>query len=348
MTHPQIIQVPGVGQEVAQGLAPLIQVLQNRQELAQRQAEAQQRADQAQKDMIANMFAIGLRTPGFESTDEAKTMEQQLGIPGLGQAIAQARNQSQREAMARVDAYVESLPDNPRLRAGIRASMAGAAVGATAEIQNATFKAFAPDLPLDELERARLAEMRANTRRIERDLARMPKEPTQADQQHAYKILGFPADQYVEGLDYVGILQDQLKKKDDDPRRIILNTAIQVMAQDRDLLGNPRKTPTQALAIATEWYRNIYPESSLPAGLTGQAEAELSATREALRTAQGIVSGGMKATLPDSTGTLHVKKYKDWAAVRADLRAAIKQGYPQLDDGTINTILDATQRQVSP
>src|SRR5437867_6798788 len=137
MTTPQIIQVPGAGAEVAQGLAPLIQALQQNRQLADQHQFHQQ-------ELLAQLFAHGMQTPGFESTPAAKEIETRLDVPGLSKGVAQARNAEQKRRLTDIDEFVSGLPKiSDNARAGLRASLAAGARGATSDVQKALFSAFA-------------------------------------------------------------------------------------------------------------------------------------------------------------------------------------------------------------
>src|SRR5438093_1334008 len=198
MTAPgqQIVHVPGVGEEVAQGLQPLIQAMQFNRQLALQQQEHE-------ATVAAQLFAHGLQTPGFESTPAAQALELKLGVPGLGASIAKARTAEDRRKIEDINTFVESTSGvSDKAKAGLRVSLIAGAKGATADVQNALFSAMAAGEDLTVLEQARLDNLRANTAHLQAQINKMKTEPGLMDQQHAADILHIPPQDFVQGANY--------------------------------------------------------------------------------------------------------------------------------------------------
>lgn len=332
-----IVQVPGIGQDVQQAFAPLIQVLRQRNALAQQQAQQEQQ-------LAAHLFATGLQTPGFETSDTAQQLEMKLGVPGLGKSISQARTREQKLKMQAIDELVTNMAQQgltPGRQAGLRASLAAKVAGASAEVSNSLYSAFAGDEDLSPLEAARIADMNANAAKTLQavDLARRHNDPDA--QRQAAAIIGNTGDRFNPGIDYVDVVEALLKDKETDPKSLVIRTAMTLITQSRDMLGRPGLTPTEALNEANTILAPFTPTTVRQTVMTPAFMARLEATSQAYQAWQAIEDRG-------GTNPLTNKKYKSdadrWKSISDDL----KSRFPTLDDATLSSIFTVIMRRAHP
>ena len=339
MTAPgqQIIHVPGAGEEVAQGLQPLIQAMQFNRQLALQQQEHE-------NTIAAQMLAHMLQTPGAESSPAFGALATKLGVPTLGPSIAKARSDEERRKIDDINTYTEGLSGlDDKSKSALRVSLIAGVKGATADIQNSLFSAMATGGDLSTLEQARLDNLRANTAHIQAQINKMKTEPGPMDQQHAAEILHVPPQDFVQGANYVDVLESILKQKEADPGRTIVNTAVQLMTQFRDIIGRPTITPPEALEMSRNLYRSLFPKAAAAAQLTPETAQQLSATRDALQIWQGVIADEYE--VKDAQGRV-LKKFKNDGDVKTYLGHELKTLYPLIDDASLNLLLDVVQRRV--
>lgn len=351
MTTPNIVQVPGVGQEVAQGLAPFIQAMQFNKHLQQQQQAEEQR-------VAAELYARGLQTaPGFENTPAGQALEMKLGVPGLGASISKARTAEERRKVEDINTFVEGLSGiGDQAKSGLRASLVAGSKGATSDVQNALFSAMAGGADLTILEKARLDNLRANTNHIQAEIDKMKREPGPHDQLRAAQILGVNtgdmaqggsnSGDFVQGTNYISVLEDQLKQnnKEADPARAILNTSISLMTSNKDLLGRPALTPQEAFSQALGLVKNVYPKTAGTIQFTPATEQTLAATRAATLMWQGLRLD--ENTLKDAQGRV-MKKFKTSKEIHDYIGAEIKHLYPLVDEPSLNALMDIVQRRIT-
>ena len=345
--QPQIIRAPDA--DVGQGLAPLIQALQFNKHLAEQQREAEQR-------IAAELFSRGLvTTPGFETTPAAQALATKLGVPDLGQSIAKARSAEDRRKVEDINTFVESLSGiSDQAKSGLRVSLIAGSKGATSDVQNALFQAMAGGTDLTVLEQARLQNLQANTAHILAEIERMKQQPGPHDQLRAAQILGVNtgdlaqggsnSGNFVTGMNYINVLEDQMKQKETDPARVIINTAISLMTSNKDLLGRPALTPTEAFDQSLGLVKNVYPKTASAIQFTPQTAQTLAATRAATLMWQGLRMDDN--TLKDATGrTLH--KFKTTREIHDYIGEELKKLYPLVDQPSLNSLMDIVQRRIT-
>src|SRR5439155_1195123 len=254
-----------------------IQTLQFNRHLAEQQREAEQR-------IAAELFSRGLlTTPGFDTTPPAQALATKLGVPDLGQSIAKARSAEDRRKVEDINTFVESLSGiSNQAKSGLRVSLIAGSKGATSDVQNALFQAMAGGTDLTVLEQARLQNLQANTAHILAEIERMKQQPGPHDQLRAAQILGVNtgdlaqggsnSGNFVTGMNYINVLEDQMKQKETDPARVIINTAISLMTSNKDLLGRPALTPTEAFDQSLGLVKNVYPKTASAIQFTPQTE----------------------------------------------------------------------------
>lgn len=343
MTAPgqQIVPVPGVGQEFQQAIAPFIQAMQFQRQLAQRKQEQDQ-------DLAAQLYARGLQTPGFENTPAAQELEARLGAPGLGASIAKARTVEEKRKIDDINMYVEGLSGiSDRAKSGLRTSLIAGTKGATADIQNSLFSAMAAGEDLTVLERARLENLQASTQHTLAEIEKMKREPGPHDQERAAQLLGIDVNKdFVQGMNYIGVLEDQLKdkNKDADPARAVLGTAISIMTLNKDLLGRPALTPQEAFQNSLELVKNVYPKSAGAMQFTPNTEQTLAATRAATLMWQGLRLD--ENTLKDATGRV-LRKFKTAKEIRQYIGEEMKHIFPLVEQSQLDMLMDVVQRRVT-
>jgi len=344
MTSPfgqEVVKVPGVGEEFQNAIAPFVQAIQFRQ--------AQQRQQLAERQRIAaELFARGLQSPGFENTPAAQQLEVELGVPGLGASISKARTAEERRKVEDINTFVEGLSGvSDRAKSGLRASLIAGTKGATADVQNSLFAAMAAGEDLTVLERARLENLQANTQRIQLEIERMKREPGPHDQERAAQLLGINVQSdFVQGLNYIGVLEDLLKdrNKEADPGRAILSTAVSLMTLNKDILGRPALTPQEAFQTSLELVKNVFPKSASTSQLTPNTEQALGATRAAMLMWQGLRMDDN--ALKDAQGRV-LRKFKTTAEIRQYIAAEMKHVFPLVEQSQLDMLMDVVQRRVT-
>jgi len=336
--EPKIVSVPGVGAEVSQGLAPFVQAMQFQKQLQLQQTAEQQR-------MAAELYARGLQTPGFEDTPAAQQLEHTLGVPGLGASISRARTAEQRRQVEDINTFVEGISGvSDRAKAGLRTSMIAGTKGASVEVQNSLYAAMASGEDPGALEQARIGQMLANTTRINLEIEKMKREPGPQDQARAAQLLGVDPSQFVQGANYISVLEDRMKAKETDPAKVIVSTAVSLMTLNKDLLGRPALTPAEAFSQALDLTKNVFPKSASTIQLTPQTEQQLGATRAAYLMWQGLKMDDN--TLKDATGKT-LMKFHTSAEIRQYIGQEMKHVFPLVDQPSLDNLLDIVQRRVT-
>lgn len=343
MTAPgqNIIQAPGVGQELQQAIAPFVQAMQFQRQLQQRQREQEQ-------DLAAQLFARGLQTPGFESTPAAQELETKLGVPGLSQSIAKARTAEDRAKTENINQLVESMSGvSDKAKAATRASLMCTHRGGTAEVCNALFSAMASGEDLSVLERARIEQMQAGTQKTLLEIEKMKREPGPHDQIRAAQLLNVSPTEFVDGFNYIGVLEDRMKQRETDPGRVIINTMIAAMTQ-RDYLGRAKMTVEESLALGIRTAQAAFPKTAATIKMTPQLQQVLDATDKVTQVWTDIIdNGNANVEIDPTTGKKNIiDKLPTRAQRREFMERGIKRLYPLLTPQQYNDILDIVGRRV--
>lgn len=336
-----IVQVPGAGQEIQQALAPLIQALQHQHMMQQRQQEQEQQ-------IAANMFAHGLQTPGFETTEAAQQLEMKLGVPGLGKSIATARVNEKKLKLKGIDETVTKFGEaglSAPQQAGLRASLTAQLEGAPAEVANRLYVAFAGDADLSPLDKARLDELNVSADLKIEQVSEMRRHNDPSARHQASKILGVPDSKFDPGVDYIDVLEDHLKqegKSRTDPQGTIVNTAMTLMGQSKDLIGRFNLTAPEALQQSIQLWGSTLPATVKNVIMTPTITAQLNATNDALNTWQGLIDS------PSSINPKTGKKFKNDDEIRRTIIEELKARYPILEteDAALKQMLDIVSRRV--
>lgn len=224
MTAPTIIQLPGVGEQIREGLAPLLAALQNLQQRKVQEQQLQLQAAEVQsQSALRAQQAAALRMQSEAAAREAKGQEeatklfQQIGESGqeftpelLFGSLAKLKTSEG------ISAFIQMVPDVAQLLAApaeVEAVQAGArVVGAEAEIAVARVP-----LVTKQIEMARDFLRKPN--------AKLPTDPTtaQAVGLQTLDLLGFVSDR----------INDQLQSAQGDAqvRMFARQAAIDVMRQ---------------------------------------------------------------------------------------------------------------------
>lgn len=338
MTHPTIVQVPGAGQDVQQALAPLIQVLQQRHQMQLQQQEHEQ-------TVAAHLFAEGLNTPGFESSDAALQLEQRLGVPGLGKSIAQARVAEGKRQMADIATYVNESGFDPTTKSALLASLTAKVKGATVDMQNTIFQAFVGGGSVAALEKARLDHLQAETRKLNLDIEGTP---TPDDQRKAASVIGVKPESFVDHFPYVEVLASIMKARaadssQNDPMRAIINASLRVMTDLHDQFGHPSLTPPEATDIVLQTFRPMFPDVVQQFQLSPSHNQELLAAKAARIAWQNAADANY--VKKDAAGKV-VRRYGSRAEYRETLMASLHATYPLITDNNLRTLMDIVETSV--
>jgi len=271
MTAPTVTQLPGIGDAFRQGLAPLIQALQLRQ---QRQLQQQQLADinaraqaqiQAQQDfqqrqILASILGKAIQRPGAETSEVVQGVEQELGLSGLTAELARGTSRIQRERLKTGDERINAIPGiTDEMKIALRTDLATGvlAPNTPAAVRNRMFEELAGAPPPSELDQARLDEIRLRIRIAERELAGMDEKERQnlQTQQQIASTLGL---EFFPGVDYVDIFETIKSRPEADPRELLVRTAMSLAGQT-DLLGRTLRSPEQNISMAGEIIGSVFP-----------------------------------------------------------------------------------------
>lgn len=297
MTAPIVIQQPGFGQAVQRAFTPFLEALQDRRaseiqqaQFSQRQAlleRQQEQQQQAQARSQAATFLMAAINQGVPVTDPLiAQFEETLQAPGLAKAFVGATKRSQARENREFEEFLEGSGFSDVAKRGLRVDRALAQMETppTAEIRTQIFQRVAPGEETA-LDAANLANLKARTRKLNRELL-ATEVPTPAQQQAAAKALGITGDNVLPFIDYASILTTRLKQKESDPGALVIRTALNLIAQTTDILGQPTSLPQEAVSVAIGVIRDIVPGAEdIQIGPEGMAvlSAQESATRLVLQ-----------------------------------------------------------------
>jgi hypothetical protein len=273
MTAPApIIRLPGIGEELQAGLAPFIAALQQRQQLATSRgflANQQQQLALSQRQQAIGMLTQGIQTGGeeFLKSDSAKELATQAGAADLPKDLADALRRSKRERFTAFETSLEGFQLDEQSKLALRAGFTLQAAGFPAATVSDMVQRMSPDAPLSPLDEARLNEIRLKMARLK------PK-----NQQAAFSVLGFPEEEFVPGVDYIGMLEDitTAARKEFDPSKLVLNGAFRLLADFKDILGRRTVTPAEALDMSQQMVGSLFPGAAaleFPPEMGAQLEA---------------------------------------------------------------------------
>jgi len=294
---PTVTQIPGGLEPLQQGLAQLIQALQNKQ--AQQQANqrlqmsitAQQ--DAQERSQALNLLVEGMKEPGFESTPQAEELEGRVGIPGYSKEIGRLRTQRNRALMAEMEKTIDGLGVDEQTREALRSVTVIKLLNpdTPAEVLNDLYQRVAPEAPLSALDEANLANVRARTRQIDRTLQQFNLDnPTIEDQQGVARVLGMD---FFPGVDYIDIYETVKSRKDDTPSDLAVTVAMQ-FARQTDLFGRPVFTTEQAVSMGADVVSSLVPGAAITPTYTPQQRSRIEAASSAMTAWIGLRGEKMK------------------------------------------------------
>ena len=270
MTAPIVLRQKGPLEGLEKVLPPFLGALQDRrtreiqeaqfsqrQALLERQLEQQQ---QSQQRSQAAKFLMAAINQGVPVTDPLiAQFEQTLGAPGMAKAFVDATARSKAKENREFEESLETGDFSDAAKRGLRLdrALAGLATPPTAEIRTQMFLMVAPGEE-SALEKARLEEIRARTRKLNRELE-ATEAPTEAQQRRAAAAQGIVGDNFLPFIDYAEILTTRLKQKESDPGALVIRTALNLIAQTTDILGQPTSLPQEAVSVAIGVIRDIVP-----------------------------------------------------------------------------------------
>ncbi|KKK85130.1 hypothetical protein LCGC14_2776400, partial [marine sediment metagenome] len=270
MTAPIVIRQKGVGEVVQQAAVPFLNALQDRRaqeiqkaQFSQRQAlldrQLKQQQESQQRSQAAT-FLMAAINQGVPATDPIiAQFEKTLEAPGLAKAFVGATERSKAKESREFEEFLEKSGFSNVAKRGLRVdrALAGMATPPTAEIRTQMFLMVAPGEE-SALEKARLEEIRARTRKLNRELE-ATEAPTEAQQRRAAAAQGIVGDNFLPFIDYAEILTTRLKQKESDPGALVIRTALNLIAQTTDILGQPTSLPQEAVSVAIGVIRDIVP-----------------------------------------------------------------------------------------
>ena len=340
MTAPIVIQRKGTGQAAQQAAAPFLSALQDRrakeiqqaqfaqrQELLERQLEQQ---SQSQERSQAATFLMAAINQGVAPTDPIiQQFEQTIGAPGFAAAVTGAQKKSKSQQERDFETFLEESSFSDAAKQGLRAdrSLAALPKPPTAEVRNQIFQQIAPG-EQTALQTAELENLRARTRKLQRELERA-EVPTIEQQQKAAAAQGITGDAFLPFIDYATILETRLKQKESDPGPLVIRTSLDLIAKTTDLLGQPTSLPQEAVSVALGVIKGIVPGTEdiqlTPEDMTVLNSME-SATRLVLQWAE--LKPRERRTFPiGDTGT--VVDLRDEARLRSFLQTQLEQIIPE-------------------
>ena len=270
MTAPIVLRQKGPLEGLEKVLPPFLEALQDRRrreiqeaQFAQRQALLERQIElqeKSQKRSQAATFLMAAINQGVPAADPLiSQLEETLEAPGLAEAFVGATARSEAKENREFEEFLEGSGFTDVAKRGLRVdrALAGMATPPTAEIRTQIFQQVAPG-ELGALDQARLAEIRARTRKLVRELE-ATEAPTVAQQQQAATALGIVGDKFLPFIDYAGILTTRLKQKESDPGALVIRTALNLIAQTTDILGQPTSLPQEAVSVAIGVIRDIVP-----------------------------------------------------------------------------------------
>ena len=270
MTAPIVIRQKGPLEGLEKVLPPFLSALQDRRtreiqqaQFAQRQALLERQLKQQQESQQrsqAAKFLMAAINQGVPATDPLiAQFEKTLEAPGFAKAFTKATARSQAVEDRAFEKFLETGGFSESAQRGLRLDrqLAGLANPPTADIRTQVFQQVAPG-ELDALDKANLENLKARTRKLNRELE-ATEVPTAAQQQAAATALGIVGDKFLPFIDYAGILTTRLKQKESDPGALVIRTALNLIAQTTDILGQPTSLPQEAVSVAIGVIRDIVP-----------------------------------------------------------------------------------------
>ena len=297
MTAPIILQRQRFGQALQKAATPFLEALQDRRtreiqeaQFAQRQSLLERQLQQQQQSQArsqAASFLMAAINQGVPVTDPLiAQFEKTLEAPGLAKAFVGATERSKAKENRDFEAFLEESGFTDVAKRGLRVdrALAGMATPPTAEIRSQIFQRVAPGEETA-FEKANLENLRARTLKLNREI-QAAAVPTEAQQRQAAEAQGITGDKFLPFIDYAGILTTRLKQKEIDPGALVIRTALNLIAQTTDILGQPTSLPQEAVSVAIGVIRDIVPGAEdIQIGPEGIAvlSAQESATRLVLQ-----------------------------------------------------------------
>ena len=293
--QPIVIKRQSFAERIQPQLNLLLNALQTQRQQQLYEQQMQNQVMMQERSQALGLLTQGLQQPGFANTDVAKQLENKIGLPGFSKEFEKLRTAANRQQAKQFEEYLEGIDVDDQTKQGLRAVFVAKQLNpdTPAEVITDLYRRIAPEAPLSALDKARLAEIQASTRRIIQQIgADRIKNPTPADQRAIADALGIP---FMPGINYAEIFEAiQKREPDDPPSDIAIRVAMQ-LAMATDISGmRTIFTPEQAVKMGADIV------SSLTPGVVIEPEfpPEMGAALEALQQGQtiwlGLLSEGAK------------------------------------------------------